>query len=42
MRLQPHIQRFLRQGPDSPTEINETLARIAAIANEEMTDAAAA
>jgi flagellum-specific ATP synthase len=41
MRLQPHIQRFLRQAPDSPTELLESVARLRAIANEEMTDAAA-
>ncbi|HEY3060892.1 MAG TPA: FliI/YscN family ATPase [Chloroflexota bacterium] len=42
LRLQPHIQRFLRQPPDSPTELAEAIARLKAIANEEMTDGAAA
>ncbi len=42
IRLQPHIQRFLRQAPDSPTEMAESIARLRAIANEELTDGAAA
>jgi FliI/YscN family ATPase len=42
LRLQPHIQRFLRQPPDSPTELAEAIARLRAIANEEMSDGAAA
>jgi flagellum-specific ATP synthase len=42
LRLQPHIQRFLRQPPDSPTELAEAIARLKAIASEEMTDGAAA
>jgi flagellum-specific ATP synthase len=41
MRLQPHIQRFLRQPPESPTELAESIARLRSIANEELTDAAA-
>jgi flagellar biosynthesis/type III secretory pathway ATPase len=41
LRLQPHIQRFLRQPPDSPTEIAESIARLQAIASEEVSDAAA-
>src|ERR671926_824635 len=36
LRLQPHIQRFLRQPPDSPTELLESIARLRAIANEEV------
>jgi FliI/YscN family ATPase len=36
LRMQPHIQRFLRQPPDSPTELVESLARLRAIANEEV------
>jgi hypothetical protein len=40
--MQPHIQRFLRQAPDSPTDLDETLARIRAIANENVSDGAAA
>jgi flagellum-specific ATP synthase len=42
LRMQPHIQRFLRQPPDGPTAIDETMARIWAIANEEVTDGATA
>ncbi len=42
IRLQPHIQRFLRQAPDSPTEMAESIARLRAIANEDLTDGAAA
>ncbi len=42
LRLQPHIQRFLRQPPDSPTGLTEAIARLKALANEEMTDGAAA
>jgi FliI/YscN family ATPase len=42
LRMQPHIQRFLRQAPDSPTDLDETLARIRAIANENVSDGAAA
>jgi flagellum-specific ATP synthase len=37
LRLQPHIQRFLRQPPDSPTEIGEAMARLQAIASEDVT-----
>jgi flagellar biosynthesis/type III secretory pathway ATPase len=36
LRLQPHIQAFLRQAPDSPTALNESLARLVAIANEDV------
>src|SRR6202158_434042 len=36
LRLQPHIQKFLRQTPDSPTDIAETLALLKSIANEEV------
>jgi flagellar biosynthesis/type III secretory pathway ATPase len=36
LRMQPHIQRFLRQPPDSPTELFESIARLRAIANEEV------
>jgi flagellar biosynthesis/type III secretory pathway ATPase len=42
LRLQPHIQRFLRQAPDSPTPIADSIARIRAIADEDVIDAAAA
>ena len=42
LRLQPHIQRFLRQKPDSPTALQESLQYLAAIASEEGMDAAAA
>ncbi len=42
LRLQPHIQRFLRQPPDSPTGLTEAIARLKALANEEITDGAAA
>jgi FliI/YscN family ATPase len=41
LRLQPHIQRFLRQPPESPTELAESIARLRAIASEEVSDAAA-
>jgi hypothetical protein len=34
--MQPHIQRFLRQPPDSPTELLDAVARLRAIANEEV------
>ena len=42
LRLQPHIQRFLRQAPDSPTELAESLARLRSIASEEVIDEATA
>jgi FliI/YscN family ATPase len=43
LRLQPHIQRFLRQTPDSPTPMDESIARLWSIASEqEVSDAAAA
>jgi flagellum-specific ATP synthase len=42
LRLQPQIQRFLRQTPDSPTDLNESLARVQSIANEELIDETAA
>jgi flagellar biosynthesis/type III secretory pathway ATPase len=35
LRLHPHIQRFLRQTPDTSTDLHETIARIRSIANEE-------
>ena len=38
LRLQPHIQRFLRQAPDSPTELAESRARLRSIASEEVID----
>jgi flagellum-specific ATP synthase len=41
LRLQPHIQRFLRQRPDAPTELAESLQRVAAIASEQVSDAEA-
>jgi flagellum-specific ATP synthase len=37
LRLQPHIQSFLRQPPTSPTALAESIARLRAIANEELT-----
>lgn len=42
LRLQPHIQRFLRQTPDAPSELAESLQRVWAIANEQVSDAEAA
>jgi len=39
LRLQPHIQRFLRQRPDGPTDIADSLAWLRSIAVEESTDA---
>jgi FliI/YscN family ATPase len=37
LRLQPHIQRFLRQTPDAPTALDESLRRVYAIATEQVT-----
>jgi hypothetical protein len=34
--LQPHIQRFLRQTPDAPTALTESLQRVYAIATEQV------
>src|SRR3982075_1166519 len=42
LRLHSHIQRFLRQAPDSPTALDDSIARVWSIAHEEVTDAAAA
>jgi flagellum-specific ATP synthase len=42
LRLQPHIQRFLRQKPDSPTALQDSMSLLAAIANEQVIDASAA
>jgi len=42
LRMQPHIQRFLRQTPDSPTDLAESLQRVWAIASEQVTDEAGA
>src|SRR5947209_2662086 len=42
LRLQPHIQQFLRQTPDSPTELEDSLSRIWAIASEQVNDEAPA
>jgi flagellar biosynthesis/type III secretory pathway ATPase len=39
LRLQPHIQRFLRQTPDSPTPMEESMSRIWSIAAEQVSDA---
>jgi flagellum-specific ATP synthase len=36
LRLQPHIQSFLRQAPNNPTDMAETLAMVAAIASEQV------
>ncbi|GAC1319217.1 MAG: flagellar protein export ATPase FliI [Chloroflexota bacterium] len=41
-RMQPHIQRFLRQPAESFTTLSDSLARIRAIASENVSDAAAA
>ena len=38
LRLQPHVQRYLRQPPESHAELIESLARLRAIANEETHD----
>jgi flagellum-specific ATP synthase len=38
LRLQPHIERFLRQKPDGPTEIAESIAWLRTIAVEESTN----
>jgi flagellum-specific ATP synthase len=35
LRLQPHIQRFLRQTPDSPTELAESIRQVWSIASEQ-------
>src|SRR6266536_1032113 len=40
LRMQPHIQRFLRQAPDSPTVLDESLGLLHAIATEQVVDAA--
>jgi FliI/YscN family ATPase len=43
LRLHPHIQRFLRQTPDTSTPLEDTIARIWSIASEEgLSDATAA
>jgi flagellar biosynthesis/type III secretory pathway ATPase len=42
LRLHSHIQRFLRQAPDSPTDLDDSIARVWSIAHEEVVDAAAA
>ena len=42
LRLHPHIQRFLRQTPDSPTHLDDSIARVWSIAHEEVADATAA
>src|SRR5437667_220795 len=42
LRMQPHIQRFLRQPAETATDLSETLARIYSIATEEVSDVAAA
>ena len=36
LRLQPQIQHFLRQTPDSPTDLVDSIAWLRAIANEEL------
>jgi FliI/YscN family ATPase len=38
LRLHPHIERFLRQPPDRPTEQADAIAMMRAISNEEVTD----
>src|SRR4030081_3359211 len=42
LRLQPHIQHFLRQPADVATDLAETIARVWSIATEEVSDVAAA
>src|SRR5712691_8483544 len=42
LRMQPHIQRFLRQPADTATDLAETIARVWSIATEEVSDVAAA
>src|SRR5207248_9044895 len=42
LRLQPHIQHFLRQKPDSPTALQDSLGLLQAIATEQVIDASAA
>jgi flagellum-specific ATP synthase len=42
LRMQPHIQRFLRQPADTATDLAETMARVWSIATEEVSDVAAA
>src|ERR1700716_3028004 len=42
LRLHSHIQRFLRQAPDSPTALDDSIARIWAIASEQVSDEAQA
>src|SRR3984893_11943203 len=42
LRMQPHIQRFLRQPADTSTDLAETIAYVWSIATEDMGDAAAA
>jgi FliI/YscN family ATPase len=40
LRLQPYIQSFLRQTPDTATELSESAARIWSIASEQVSDEA--
>jgi flagellum-specific ATP synthase len=42
LRLQPHIQRFLRQTPDAPTDFSEAIQQVWSIASEQVTDVAVA
>jgi flagellum-specific ATP synthase len=42
LRLQPFIQQFLRQTPDSPTELSQSVEQLRAIADESVSHAAAA
>ena len=42
LRLQPHIQGFLRQRPEQPTDLAESIARLEAIAREDLIDGASA
>ena len=42
LRMQPHIQRFLRQPAETATDLVETIARVWSIASEEVSDVAAA
>src|SRR6266581_6642882 len=40
LRMQPHIQRFLRQPADTVTDLAETIARMWSIASEQVSDEA--
>src|SRR5207237_9065877 len=42
LRMQPHIQRFLRQPADTATDLAETIARVWPVASGGVSDVAAA